>query len=420
MGVIRPKLQLQCRSKAFILNMDQTPIPFTFNSKSTLEGVGARTVHVRKSTNDTKCATAAITITASGKMLAPLFVFKGAKNGRIVKKEFPTFDKSMYYACQANAWMDKRVMLLWVEKVLKPYVESAPEGIVPLLLLDSYRCHVMASVVNEIQDLGVEVEHIPGGCTYLCQLNTPKDAASSPTVATESVLLSCVIDAKERRDVATVDIPGAFMQGDQDETVHMRLEGTLAELLTKCDPKLYRQYVVTKNNKPVLYVELVKALYVTLCAALIFWRKLTSKLVEWGFTINPYDWCVANKKINGQQCTLVWHVDDKKISHADPKVVNDIINKLEQEFGKEAPLTTRRGKIHDYLGMTLNFSLRGNVQIRMEEYIRNMLTELPKDMEGLAATPAAEHLLKINDTPANLMNEDAMFFHHKVAKLLFL
>ena len=111
-------------------------------------------------------------------------------------------------------------------------------------------------------------------------LYTPKDEASSPTVATESVLLSCVIDAKERRDVATVDIPGAFMQGDQDETVHMCLEGTLAELLTKCDPKLYRQYVVTENNKPVLYVELIKALYGTLRAALMFWRKLTSKLVE--------------------------------------------------------------------------------------------------------------------------------------------
>ena len=60
-------------------------------------------------------------------------------------------------------------MLLWVEKVLKPYIESAPKGIVPLLLLDSYHYCVMASVVNEIQDLGVEVEHIPGGCTYLCQ-----------------------------------------------------------------------------------------------------------------------------------------------------------------------------------------------------------------------------------------------------------
>ena len=252
------------------------------------------------------------------------------------------------------------------------------------------------------------------------RLHTPKDDASSPTVATESVLLSCVIDAKERRDVATVDIPGAFMQGDQDETVHMRLEGTLAELLTKCDPKLYRQYVVTENNKPVLYVELIKALYGTLRAALIFWRKLTSKLIEWGFTINPYDWCVANKQIDGRQCTLIWHVDDMKISHGDSRVVDGIIKMLEEEFSKEPPLTIRRGKIHDYLGMTLDFSIDGKVQIRMEEYIRNMLTELLEDMDGMATTPATEHLFKVNETPTYLDENEAMFFHHNMVKLLFL
>ena len=76
MQVICPKLQLQCHNKAFILNMDQTPIPFTFNSENMLEVVGARTVHVHKSTNDTKCATAAITVTASGKMLLPLLDLK--------------------------------------------------------------------------------------------------------------------------------------------------------------------------------------------------------------------------------------------------------------------------------------------------------------------------------------------------------
>ena len=252
------------------------------------------------------------------------------------------------------------------------------------------------------------------------RLHTPKDDASSPTMATESVLLSCVIDAKERRDVATVDIPGVFMQGDQDETVYMRLEGTLAELLIKCDPKLYRKYVVTENNRPVLYVELMKALYGTLRAALIFWRKLTSKLMEWGFTINPYDWCVANKQINGKQCNLIWHVDDMKISHVDRKVVDEIIRMLEEEFGKEAPLTIRRGKIHDYLGMTLDFSLDNKVQIRMEDYIKNMLSELPANMDGTATTPAAEHLFKINDTPTYLNENNAMFFHHNVAKLLFL
>ena len=68
----------------------------------------------------------------------------------------------------------------------------------------------------------------------------------------------------------TADIPDAFMQGDQDETVHMKLEGTLAELLARCDPTEYQPYLVTEHGKTVLYVELVKALYGTIRAALIF------------------------------------------------------------------------------------------------------------------------------------------------------
>ena len=65
---------------------------------------------------------------------------------------------------------------------------------------------------------------------------TSREDASSPTVAIESLLLSCVINAKEARDVATADIPGAFMQADMDDVVHMKLEGTMAELLgaSKC------------------------------------------------------------------------------------------------------------------------------------------------------------------------------------------
>lgn len=72
---------------------------------------------------------------------------------------------------------------------------------------------------------------------------TIKDQASAPTVAIELVMISCALDSKEGRDMATVDIPGAFMQADMDETVHVRLVGTMAELFTKLDPKLYRKYV---------------------------------------------------------------------------------------------------------------------------------------------------------------------------------
>ena len=65
--------------------------------------------------------------------------------------------------------MDEPIMLKWFETVLRPYVDTAPAGVEPVLFLDSYRFYVMASVVNVIQDMGVQVEHIPGGYTGLCQ-----------------------------------------------------------------------------------------------------------------------------------------------------------------------------------------------------------------------------------------------------------
>ena len=87
---------------------------------------------------------------------------------------------------------------------------------------------------------------------------TTKEEASSPTVAIESVMLSCVLGALEERDVATVDIPGAFMQADMDDLVHMKLEGKMAELLVRIDPKLYREHIQIERGKQVLYVELKK------------------------------------------------------------------------------------------------------------------------------------------------------------------
>ena len=50
---------------------------------------------------------------------------------------------------------------------------------------------------------------------------------------------SCLINAIQGRDVATVKIPGAFMQVNMDGIVHMKIEGTGVELPTKLDPELY-------------------------------------------------------------------------------------------------------------------------------------------------------------------------------------
>ena len=75
--VTREKLQMSCRDEDYIINMDQTPIPFSYDPKKTIEVVGQRTIHIRKTTCDMKRASCALTVTASGKMITPLFVFKG-------------------------------------------------------------------------------------------------------------------------------------------------------------------------------------------------------------------------------------------------------------------------------------------------------------------------------------------------------
>jgi hypothetical protein len=84
-----------------------------------------------------------------------MIIYKGKPDGRI-QRSFKDFPPGALYECQDKAWMDERVMLVWVESVLRPYLQTAPEGVHHIIILDSFRCHMMKSVVDAIQDLGCE------------------------------------------------------------------------------------------------------------------------------------------------------------------------------------------------------------------------------------------------------------------------
>jgi hypothetical protein len=127
----------------------------------------------------------------------------------------------------------------------------------------------------------------------------------------------------------TIDLPGVFMQAGMDELIHIRLEGPLAEMLVWIDQSKYQTYVVIENQKKVIYVVLKNFLYGTVQAALLFWEDLSRFLIEeLGFTMNPYNRCVVNKIVKGKQCTIIWHVDDLKLSHVRQRMLEDITKKL--------------------------------------------------------------------------------------------
>ena len=98
-----------------------------------------------------------------------------------------------------------------------------------------------------------------------------KEETASPTVATQALTLSCMIDDKEGRDVATADIPGAFLKTDYNKgETHIWIEGPMLDLLTQIDPSLYQKYIHTyPNGMKVLYAEIKKAMYGTSDASLL-------------------------------------------------------------------------------------------------------------------------------------------------------
>ena len=128
----------------------------------------------------------------------------------------------------------------------------------------------------------------------------------------------------------------------------------MVELLLEIDKDMYGPCVTTEGRQQVMYVELLKALYGTLWAARLFWEKLSGRLLEWGFTINPYDSGVVNKLVNGKQLTVVWHVDDLNVSHLEMEVLKWFARMLSEEFRKETPIMESYGRQHEYLGMQLD------------------------------------------------------------------
>ena len=255
-----------------------------------------------------------------------------------------------------------------------------------------------------------------------------KEETSSPTAITESIFITGLIDAQENRDVAIVDIPGAFLQTNASSNTIIKLQGAIVKIMLKINPE-WRKYVIYegKNSTPTIYSEAIKALYGTVDAAKLFYDNLQHVLVkELGFTTNDYDACVVNKEINGDQCTIVWHVDDLKISHKDKNVVTSIIDELSKRFGNIMPLSIHRGKVHEYLGMLLDYTTPGQLKITMYPYIEGIIDNaggIYKSGAG-SATPAPDHLFDIRscdeDDNKLLSKQEKEEYHTITAQLLYL
>jgi Reverse transcriptase (RNA-dependent DNA polymerase) len=195
----------------------------------------------------------------------------------------------------------------------------------------------------------------------------------------------------------------------------MKLTGEAVKIMVQVD-KLYVPFVSIENGKQVLYLQLKKALYGCVKSALLWYELFTGTLQDMGFVLNPYDACVANKIINGTQCTIVWYVDDNKISHVKPRVVSMVIKKIEEKFGK---MTVTRGNSYVFHDMSFVFNPEGTATISMKDYLVESIKESNLEVSKTVTTPAQKHLFDIDELSLRLQKEESEAFHSVVAKLLY-
>jgi Reverse transcriptase (RNA-dependent DNA polymerase) len=269
------------------------------------------------------------------------------------------------------------------------------------------------SVIKEKRDGRLKGRTVADGSAQRGKFT--KSETGSPTAASDAVLLTATVDAHKGRDVAIADVTGAYLHAFMKEFISMRFTGWAVDLLCEVNPE-YSGHVVHEGKTKALYVRCNKAIYGCVVSGMLWYELFSTTLEQNGFTINPYDFCVANATIEGSQCTIVWYVDDTKISHAQPSVVTRIIEMLEGHFGK---MTVSRGAQHEFLGMHLDYLGDGTVTIHMPSYLHGAINDSGLSITKSSPTPAAASLLHI-EMKSPLLNEaQARTFHSVVAKLIY-
>ena len=310
-------------------------------------------------------------------------------------------------------------------KQLHDRVVFRPISVKELTALEKRRALESLIFLVEKRDKSIKGRACANGSTQ--REYTERDEAASPTAMTESILITATIDAKQRRDVMTADIPNAFVQTDieekeKGERIVMKIRGQLVDMLVELSPETYADYVVSEGNNKVLYVIMIKALYGMLQSSLLYYKKFRKDIESIGFRINPYDPCVANRMVNGKQHTVTWHVDDLKSSHVDSKVNDEFLKWLKAKYASDNIGTVKavRGLSHDYLAMVLDYSCPGVLRVDMTKYVKAMVEEFPERLEGVGKFPWTDKLFIVNLQSKKLSNEKTKIFHTFVMKGMFL
>ena len=190
----------------------------------------------------------------------------------------------------------------------------------------------------------------------------------------------------------------------------------------------YKAYV-TRDNRRVkqFLIRYQNSLYGTMVTSLLYYHKFTKIMKSIGFEINLYDMCISNKMIYGSHIKILFHIYDCNLIHRERKENDCIIKWICQEYESifedgSAKMSLSRGKVNEYLRMTLNYTVCGQVRINMFSYTKEILTNFDKtDPKGkvMKSSAAPNNIFVVNKGFKKLDKEKVIELHNLVENTLY-
>ena len=142
--------------------MDETAVWQDMLSNTTVDSIGHNTIAMKTTGHEKTKVSVCLTAKADRTKLKPFIVFPGAKREtKLLNEEFKA---KCVVASSSNGWMKEELTLDWVRSVLGKFSFTRR-----ILAWDSFKCHVIDTVKQELRTSKIDPLIVPGGCTKYIQ-----------------------------------------------------------------------------------------------------------------------------------------------------------------------------------------------------------------------------------------------------------